>query len=356
MILHELSALNFRNYKSVTVELPPEGALFHGINGSGKTNLLEAISFSLLGRSPRGVSPKDMIQLGEREAFVKASFQTENGIQSQSIGFSRDKQVKVTCDGDSDVSLSSLYGENRFIYFGPEDIQLITGSPDDKRRFIDLTLSQVSPDYLTTLIRYRKTLRQRNVLLSGRFDPILCDIYDNELASCMKLIINQRKVFFDEICENTTSIYNKISNNESEISIPYAPSTAQSSSDEYFLALKERRARDCENGFTSIGPHRDSFRCKKDGKSIVGFGSQGQCRSSALALKIGSTNYLTRDNKELILAVDDAFSDLDRGRREKFFEEISGRGQLFIAVHSSEELGYYPLPPYSIQDGEIWKR
>ncbi len=353
MILQELTALNFRNYEKITIELPCEGALFLGVNGSGKTNLLEAISFALLGKSPRTSSIREMIRLGEREAYVKAKFSTTEGLCSQSIGFSREKQVKVSHNDISGSSLSDLYGENRFIYFGPDDIILVTGTPEEKRRFLDLTISQVSTEYLLTLIKYRKILRQRNTLLTGKFDPVLCDIYDKELAVCMSIIVAEREKFFLEISKDVTDIYNRVCNSESEVTVQFAPSICFSSAEDYENALRERRYRDLENGFTSIGPHRDNFRCKKDGRSIIGFGSQGQCRSSALALKIASTNYLTRDDKELILAVDDAFSDLDKGRREKFFAEISNRGQLFIAVHSEEERSYYPLTSFSISNGRI---
>ncbi len=352
MILKEINAIQFRNYAKVTVELPSEGALFHGVNGAGKTNLLEAISFAILGKSPRGSSLKEMITLGEREAFVKTTFESDGHLHTQSIGFSRDKQIIVSRD-DISISLSALYGENRFIYFGPDDVALIVGTPEEKRKFIDLTLSQVSAQYLRTLIQYRKLLKQRNYLLTGYFDSVLCDVYDKELGECMHVLVCERTLFFREIKNEITQIYHNISERESKIVIDYQPSVSFNSPEEYEAILLERRSRDRENGYTSVGPHRDSFKCKKDGRSIVGYGSQGQCRSSALALKIASTSYLTRDKRELILAVDDAFSDLDRGRREKFFAEICDKGQLFIAVHSKEELGYYPLPSFSVLDGKV---
>ncbi len=353
MILKSLTALNFRSYEDISIELPSEGALFLGSNGVGKTNLLEAISFALLGKSPRGASPKDMISVGEREGFVKVTYGEGESLRSQAIGFSRDKQIKITQDGKLSSSLSSLYGENRFIYFGPEDINLITGSPEEKRRFIDLTLSQVDASYLSDLIVYRKTIRERNKLLTGRFDSVLCDIYDQQLSEIMARIVQSRTIFFQEISEEITSIYTDISDSESEVTVSYSPSVSFSTTEEYRFALSDRLLRDRENGYTSVGPHRDSFRSRKDGRQIVGYGSQGQCRSTALALKIASSSYLTRDNQELILTVDDAFSDLDRGRREKFFATIRDRGQLFIAIHSKEELQYYSLPQYQIFEGKV---
>jgi len=353
VILKSLTALNFRSYENISIELPNEGALFLGSNGVGKTNLLEAISFALLGKSPRGASPKDMISVGEREGFVKITYGESETLQSQAIGFSRDKQIKITQNGELSSSLSSLYGENRFIYFGPEDIQLITGSPEEKRRFIDLTLSQVDSGYLSDLMLYRRTIRERNKLLTGRFDSVLCEIYDTQLSELMARIVIARTTFFSEISDEITSIYTNISNSESEVTVEYSPSVSFPTVEEYRLALNDRLLRDRENGYTSVGPHRDSFRSRKDGRQIVGYGSQGQCRSTALALKIASSSYLTRDNQKLILTVDDAFSDLDRGRREKFFETIRDRGQLFIAIHSKEELQYYSLPQFQISHGKV---
>ncbi len=353
MILKSLSLLNFRNYSHLNLELPEGGALFYGVNGSGKTNLLESISYVLLGKSPRGAGVKDLVSVGERESFVKAVLTSGEQTRVQSIGFSRDKQLVITRDGETSTSLRALYGENRFVWFGPDDIQLITGSPEEKRRFIDITLSQVSPEYLAELMRYKKLIRERNALITGRFDSVLCDIYDHDLAQSMAAITAQRAHFFAEISSSVTSVYNQISGAESDVVVEFAPSLQLELPDEFELALKERRNRDREQGFTSIGPHRDSFRCKKDGRQIVGYGSQGQCRSSALALKIASTEYLTRDNHELILAVDDAFSDLDRTRREIFFDMIRTKGQLFVAVHSREELSYYDLPALSITQGKV---
>jgi len=355
VILKSLSLINFRNYGDLKIELPEGGALFHGVNGSGKTNLLESISYVLLGKSPRGAGAKDLITHGERESFVRAELISGVRSRVQSIGISREKHVIITRDGQTSSSLRTLYGENRFIWFGPDDIQIVTGSPEEKRRFIDITLSQVSPEYLAELVRYKKLIRERNALLTGRFDSVLCDIYDHDLALCMAAITAQRAHFFSEISNNVTEIYNRISNSESNITVEYAPSIQCQFPEEFEQSLQERRDRDREQGFTVMGPHRDSFRCKKDGRPIVGFGSQGQCRSSALALKLASIEYLTRDKSELILAVDDAFSDLDRHRREMFFESIRTKGQLFIAVHSAEELAYYTLPSYTISHGKVEK-
>jgi DNA replication and repair protein RecF len=353
VILDHIKLINFRNYSELDLELPKEGALFLGKNGSGKTSLLEAFSLAILGKSPRGATSKDMIKFGEQESFVSASFHLEGEKSSHSIGFSRDKKRRVVKDGVVQSSLSSLYGDNRFLYLGPEDILLVVGVPDERRKFLNLILSQVDGEYLRTLIRYRTTLKQRNSLLTSSFDATLCDIYDRELAEATSLIVKRREEFFNTISERFTELYKSISSSESCVTVHYSPSIKCDTVALYEHSLRVRRGRDLEAGFTSIGPHRDNYRFLKDGKPLVTFGSQGECRSSAIVFKLATSQFLSVGEESVIWAIDDAFSDLDRGRRERFFEEIGDRGQLFVTVHSPKDAELYPLEKFEINSGVI---
>ena len=355
MALRELELLNFRNYPSLQLELPTEGALFYGENGAGKTNLLEAMSVVTLGKSVRPVSLRDLITKGKYESFVGASFSDGESLEQQSVGFSKNKQLTISQGGFQQNSLSSLYKKNRFIYFGPTDIALVTGSREEKRRALDQIISQKSPHYLQALISYRTLVRQRNALLTAlSLDKALLEVYHQQIAEVAWIIYNERKNFFATIAPSFTSFYQSISGAEAAITISYQPSLLVTSQEEYTEKLSQNCEKDRELGYTSLGVHRDSFTFKVNGHKFVGYGSQGQMRLVALCFKRCSLIYLEEEyNERVIVAIDDAFSDLDKGRRTLFFEHILGKAQLFIAVHSKEDIATYSLPLFTIEKGIV---
>ena len=354
MSLRELELLHFRNYNSLKIELPPEGALFYGKNGVGKTNLLEAISVVTLGKSVRGAPLKDIVQKGEQETFVGAFFDGKKGKEYQSIGFSKNKQLTISQGGLTHSKLSSLYEKNRFIYFGPSDIELVTGPREVKRRFIDQIISQKYPDYLQALFMYRKLIKERNSLLGSIADTRLLEVYSFQIAQVALMISEKRTEFFETISAPFTQFYDAISGGDDSVRIMYQPSVKVTTVDAYVAVLNQSLPRDRELGYTTMGIHRDSFTFKVNNHKFVGFGSQGQMRSVALCFKRCSLLYLEEGyDSRVIVAIDDAFSDLDTGRRTLFFEHILSETQLFIALHSKEEIANYTLPLFTITQGEV---
>lgn len=354
MYLSEVSLLHFRNYSSVSLELPEKGALFIGSNGGGKTNLLEAFSFLITGRSVRGVSVKQLLQAGENEGFVSGTLWNEDCSSVQSVGFSRKGEVSVKVNGVTFDTLSVLYGNRGFLYFGPDDITLITGTPADRRRFIDYVISQVDKNYLSCLIAFKKSLTERNRVLTGYYDELLLDIYEEEMSRYAHYIVQVRGGFLTLVQEQFSSIYKRISGNDLTMSFTYSSLLQNLSSAEIQEYYKGKRGRDKELGFTSVGPHRDDVRFKANGRPLLGFGSQGQCRSTALAFKIATAHYLRKVLVSFpIVAVDDAFSDLDVERKKAFFSELDRKGQLFIALHTESEASVYELPPFYIRNGGV---
>lgn len=354
MYLSTVELLNFRNYQSVSLELPEKGALFIGRNGSGKTNFLESLSFLITGKSVRSASVKQLLNKDESEGYVCGTFIRDESSVTQSVGFSRKGEVQVSVNGVEFDTLSVLYGNRGFLYFGPEDITLITGGPIERRRFIDFIISQVDKNYLSCLIAFKKSLAERNRVLTGYYDDILLDIYEEEMSRYAHYIIAARLHYLSVVKDSFSAIYSSISGNDLFMSFTYNSSLSEKSVEEIQKFYKMKRSRDRELKYTSSGPHRDDLKFKADGNSLVGFGSQGQCRSTALAFKIATVSYLKEVLQSApIIAVDDAFSDLDVERKGAFFEKLDREGQLFIALHTESEASCYDLPSFFVSEGSI---
>lgn len=168
MYLSSLQLYNFRNYQNLDFSFEKRGALFLGNNGTGKTNIIEAIYFLSLGRSQRGASKTDMIHEDSSEAYIEGVYKhtSDSSQASISIGFSRDRKIIMKKDNRRVNKLSELIVQSNIVSFGPQDIMLVYGDPSERRKFIDIVLSQVSEEYLRNLIQYRKSLINRNKLLS----------------------------------------------------------------------------------------------------------------------------------------------------------------------------------------------
>ncbi|MCL2844147.1 MAG: DNA replication and repair protein RecF [Chitinivibrionia bacterium] len=353
MLLDNIQLINFRSYRDLSVELPKEGCLFLGENGSGKTNFFEAIGVCITGKSVRSATLREMVFIEEREASVSANFTDFNSEKIiQSVGFSKNNDTCISKNGVKHKTFSSLYGRNGFVYFGVDDVKTVRGIPQEKRQFIDMTISQTNSEYLHNIIEYRNLVRQRNFVISTNFDNNLIDIYDEQISNVAIKIINERKQFFTQISPYVREVYNNISSGDLEIDLQYLPCVNCETEDEYYAIQKQNLAKDRELKYTSAGIHRDNFEFRlplatvASHTKLMNFGSQGQCKSAAIALKVAAVEYLSKENKKIIIVIDDAFSDLDISRKQKFFEILNKNGQIFIAIHSWKELDYYPLENY----------
>ena len=354
MLLDNIQLINFRSYRDLSVELPSNGCLFLGENGSGKTNFFEAVSVCATGKSVRNAALREMVFIEEREASVLANFTDEENEAkgnicqkiNQSVGFSKNNDICISKNGVKHKTFSSLYGKNGLVYFGVDDVKTVKGVPQEKRQFIDMTISQTNNGYLQNIIEYRNLIRQRNFVINTNFDHNLIDVYDEQISKIAVKIINERKNFFAQISPYVRDVYGKISNGDLEIELQYLPCVDCEKEEEYYEMQKRNLAKDRELKFTSMGIHRDNFEFRLPLAKLMNFGSQGQCKSAAIALKIAAVEYLSKDNRKTIIIIDDAFSDLDISRKQKFFEILNKNGQIFIAIHSWKELDYYPLDSY----------
>ena len=221
MHLSRLTLDNFRNFASASLEFPPIGAVFFGPNGSGKTNVLEAIYFLCTARSQRQATRDEMIRFSSDYSFLEGVFTKQDGAPpiTVSSGFSHDKKTSMKIDGVSQPSFSKWFGHSVAIPFGPDDIKLVQGTPRERRSFLDLLLCQIDASYLENLIAYKNNCQQRNVLLSHYRDDAHLDVYEEKMVFHGAPLFLRRQELVSFIRPHFARFYKEISGNKESASI-----------------------------------------------------------------------------------------------------------------------------------------
>jgi DNA replication and repair protein RecF len=363
MHLSRLSLDNFRNYRTVSLDFSPQGALFYGLNGSGKTNLLESIFFLCTARSQRQATRDEMIRFSSDYGFIEGVFSTPDGLMHKpmSIGFSQNKKVSMKADGVSIASVSQWFGHGTVIPFGPDDINLVRGLPKERRAFIDILMCQIDQEYLKNLILYKKNLAERNALLSLHIDDMQLDLYEKSMVENGALIFLKRQEIISFMKPLFAGFYKEISGNYESASIEYKPS-AQCDSDTlndwknvFYKGLKNAKRKDIQHGFSSVGPHRDDVLVSIAGKPARMFASQGQCTSLTLSLRMCSILCGEKHKKDtMIFLFDDALTYLDKARTSRVFPLLKGKGQIFFATSSDRDVCIEDIPHFTVTDGQVW--
>jgi DNA replication and repair protein RecF len=340
MSIVNLSLQNFRNYPYLDLHFPDNGCVFEGSNGSGKSNLLESIYMICTARSPRNSRKQEMISFGSSTAFIEAEFvDNEKKITKRSIGFSRDKSLSLKINDVKTESMIDWFSNRPVISFGPNDLFLVYGTPEERRKFVDILCSQIFDEYLRHLILYKKSLQNRNALLQGNCDELQIVIYEEQMSQHASEIVSKRKELIDILRPFFADFYSTICNGSECVDLQYLSSFKHDSSSKiewknvFFKELGEHRKRDQELGFTSLGPHRDDISLFLEKRTAKNFCSQGQCRSIVLSLKLGSVFCLEKFRKEkMLFLIDDAFSELDSDRTSRVLPLLENKGQIFLAV------------------------
>lgn len=343
---------NFRNYGLCSLQFPAMVNIFYGKNAQGKTNLLEAIFYAAFGMSHRTFQEDDLFGDGRREMAVKADFTSfDSDYEIKIKRYEQNGRIKKELLLDNvNIKAKEHYGTLNTVMFSPEDLQLIKGEPQLRRRFFDMQIAQTDKAYYELLIKYNRLLQQRNRLLKeirdNNGDKVQLNLWNNELSSSAARIIKKRLAALKELLVIASGIYASIAGGSENMLINYALKTSndfilqQSDKSEnewqefYLKELHERQALDILRGNTSIGPHRDDLFFYVSGKLLKAFGSQGQQRSAALALKLAQLEYVKKNTGEYpVLLLDDVMSELDSERRTHLLKFIDGRVQTFITVN-----------------------
>jgi DNA replication and repair protein RecF len=305
-----------------------------------------------------------MINYESEVAFIEGIFSYgESGLVSTSIGFGRDKKVSMQINGVKIESFSKWFGSRPIVSFGSDDVEIITGNPEQRRKFLDVLASQSDTEYLESLIKYRYFLNCRNKIIQNNADLIQCTIYEQNMAEAGAAIICKRKEIIDNLSLKFKVLYEEISGKKEVTEIEYVPSIRNNCSSKeecknvFYNMLNERRKKDIEMGYSSIGPHRDDIHILSNSKPAKSYGSRGQCRSLALSLKMSSAVYIEQNRKEkMIYLIDDAVSELDPQRTSRVYPLIENKGQVFIATPSIGDTKLRNnLLRCKVEDGKIFK-
>ena len=330
MPLRLLKIENWRNYQNFQLELSPKVNFIYGRNGSGKSNLIEAIFFGLFFKSYRAKKEEELVFWKKGFFRLNLDFFQEK-IEKTEVFFSPSvKQVKI--DGVK-IPLLKALGKTTGVLFIPEMLGIIAGRPAERRRFLDLILLQTNNKYPYLLVEFQKILRQRNALLESiknkKADSGQLDVWDENFLTVSRQIIKLRQGLVDFLSSKLNDIYRQISHHQEIIKIGYQPSDLEK--------FSPHRQRDIILGFTEIGPHRDDVGFFINGHQFVAAGSRGEIRTLVLALKVLELEYLRQVGaSQPILLLDDVFSELDRSRRD-FLRPIVKQYQAVVTSVENEE-------------------
>ena len=348
MIIEKLTLRNFRNYED-TVLTPHEGVnLFFGANGSGKTNLLEAIHYCALGKSHRITGDQSVVRIGESFAVCGVSVSTggvRREITVRLVPNEVNKKV-ILLDQKPIRRFSDMMGCLQCVIFSPEDLGLIREGPSMRRRYLDMMISQVNRGYFIALQQYRSGLEQRNALLknmraAGSDGAGMLEVFEQAMAAPAGVIVAARKKVIALLSELAADTYRGISGREKEefqAGYHSAFRETENVEEEFIRLMRENREEDLRLGITSAGPHRDDLSLSMNRKNMKVFASQGQIRTAALSLKLAQMKALRAMSGEApVLLLDDVMSELDRDRRTRLVKEISDY-QTFITCTDESDL------------------
>lgn len=348
MQIESIKLRDFRNYEELILAPHPGVNILFGQNGSGKTNLLEAIHYCALGRSHRTSQDREVVRRDRPMAAI--------GVQLKKNGVRTDVTVKLTpgeirrktvfIDQKRASKLSDLMGRMQCVIFSPEDLMLVKEGPSIRRRFLDMMLSQLSTSYFIALQQYQKALEQRNVMLrdarrGDKMDIAMMDAFEEAMAVPCETIIPMRRKFVKMTGELAAHKYASISGRNQEIfSMIYQCCLA--SDEEIARQVKEHfvqsRRDDIMRGSTSFGIHREDIGLMLSGREMKVFASQGQIRTAALSMKLAQLEIFRNISGETpILLLDDVMSELDMSRRKHLLQEITGV-QTFITCTDETDL------------------
>ena len=353
MWINEIKLKNFRNYNYQEIQLHENINVFFGENAQGKTNIIESIFLSSIGKSFRTNKEKELIKFNEQKAFIEINFKKSDRVGNLKIEIGDKKQIYL--NGIKLKKLSELLGNINIVIFTPDDIHILKGGPQNRRKFLDIMISQLRPNYMHILSLYLKTLEQRNNYLkqikTEKKDENLLEIWDEKLIEYGCKIFEYRKEFIEKIKEKIKDIHKEITDNKEDIEIKYFSDA--STRQNFINELKSRRKLDIIKGFTTKGVHRDDFIVYINGKEIESFGSQGQHRTAILSLKLSELQVIYDDIGEYpILLLDDFMSELDNKRRKNFLDNIKNIQVIITCTEkiSLENLNYFS---YNVIDGKI---
>lgn len=357
IIRAELS--QFRSYESCEIE-PCEGVnVLLGDNGQGKTNVLEALYLCCTGRSHRTRQDRELIRWGADCAGVRVEALRRDGDHQVELLLPALGRRRIKVFGQEISRSGELLGHVTGVLFSPEDLRTVKDGPAERRRFVDMALSQIRPAYYYALQRYARALKQRNETLKAvAVQPALAatlDAWDEQIAAAGAELMRHRTEYIQRLDRVAAETHRDIAEGRERLEIRYVPSVAMGNDAQAILeALFAARENDLRRMTTSVGPHRDDVQLLVEGRDVRAYGSQGQQRTAALAMRLSELDVMREQLDEWpMLMLDDVMSELDPGRRRQLIGRLKGI-QTFITCTDVDDLaGAEVGKMWRVKDGKL---
>lgn len=362
MFIEKIKLENFRNYHEVEVIFDKKVNVIAGNNAQGKTNLLESIYVSSLGRSFRTTKDKEMIRFQQPYSRIMASYLSEGQEKKVTVAFSQEGKKEIKINNIKVDKMVEMLNHFYVVVFSPDDLKIVKEEPEKRRNFIDRELCKMRISYLNNLTQYKKILIQRNAYLkSENKDKQAMQVWDEALSQYGGKVMIQRKQFIGEINAISREIHDKITQGQEKLEIGYLPNVPyeddlDAMTERIRNKLEKTYPKDLYLGSTGHGPHKDDVMIKIDGVQARQYGSQGQQRTAALSMKLAEIHLIEKEKGEKpILLLDDVLSELDQ-ERQKYLISTLSESQLFITTAELNGPLEEALPDgnvYLVADGKI---
>lgn len=370
LYIKEITLTNYRNYTKTTIPFENKVNVILGENAQGKTNVMESIFVLSMAKSHRTSNDKELIKWDCEYAKLSGIVEKHRGPATLDLVIST-KGKKAKYNHIEQKKLSQYIGSINTVMFAPEDLNLVKGSPQVRRKFIDMEIGQVSPVYMHDLSRYQKILQQRNQYLKQlqtkkQTDLSLLDVLTLQLSEMAAKILKKRFEFLQLLQQWAEPIHKGISRGLETLKIEYKNSIDVSEDadlskmlEAYHQKFDKIKSREIDRGVTLAGPHRDDLLFYVNEKDVQTFGSQGQQRTTALSLKLAEIELIHQEVGEYpILLLDDVLSELDDFRQSHLLNTIQGKVQTFVTTTSIEGIHHETLEKaatYHVEAGQIQK-
>lgn len=340
MILKSLSILNFKNIADASLEFSPKVNCFLGNNGMGKTNLLDAIYYLSMCKSSSAQTDTGIVRYGEEFMLLQGTYERRGKTEEVTCALQKGKKKVTKRNGKEYRRLSEHIGLLPIVMVSPYDWNLISGGSEERRRLIDRIISQSNHSYLDSLIRYNKALEQRNAMLrQGCSDPLLFETVDTWLAAAADDIHRARSLWITKFTPTFMNYYNEIGGNSESVRLDYR---SELNRRPMVTILKDNFAKDTAVGFTTQGVHRDDIELLLGEALMRRSGSQGQCKTYTIALRLAQFDFLKKSTEGVtpLLLLDDIFDKLDSQRVANIMSIVSRQdfGQIFISDTNREHI------------------
>ena len=370
MHIERLALKNYRNYTSLDLSFSSKINVLIGENAQGKTNIMEAIYVLSMAKSHRTSKDRELIRWDQEYGKIEGDIQRKYGKLPLELILSR-KGKRARVNHLEQKKLSLYIGQLNVVMFAPEDLNLVKGSPQVRRRFLDMEIGQISPSYLHDLLKFQKILKQRNAILKknrGKLDftDVMFDVYTEQYIQVAIEIIRKRFYFMELLQKWAEPIHKGISRGMETLKVTYGTlkgidsgQTKEKMESILEQRLLEVRRRELERGITLIGPHRDDLHFFVNEYDIQTYGSQGQQRTTALSLKLAEIELVKQEVGESpVLLLDDVLSELDDYRQSHLLNTIHGDVQTFVTTTNVTGIDHETIRQadlFNVSAGEVTK-